>query len=135
MVVAMAATLVACEKDDTSSDGSGASIVGTWSQTSEKTVIKVNGQVIQDTTVYYPADSFLFVFNANGTAISSTKDTLQYTYNNGKVTFISYYDGQYDTSIVNANVTATNLTLTISQIDSFMGQLYDYNSIVNFRRK
>jgi hypothetical protein len=136
MVVAMAATLVACEKDDETTGGtSGASIVGTWDQTSEKTTYSINGQVIEDTTIIYPADSFLITFTSTGVAYSNDGDTLQYSLNNGKLTLISNYGGQYDTAVMNANVTATNLTLSFAEVDTFQGQTFNYSSIANFRRK
>lgn len=135
MFVVVAATFIACEEEDSNIGTNSSLIVGTWDQLSEKSTYTVNGQVVNDTTINFPPDSFLMTFSSNGMAYTSTRDTLKYIYGDGKISLISYYDGIYDTSVLNAVVTNTNLTLSITHVDSFQGKLHGFFNSANFRRK
>lgn len=135
MVVGMATALVACEKDEETTGGSSSSIVGTWDQRSERQTATLNGQLYQDTTINYPAGSFLITFTAGGKGYSSDGDTVDYTLNNGVLTLIGDIDGQYDTTIFNASVTSTDLILSQSGTDTFGSQVLGYTYSMNFKRK
>lgn len=142
MVVAMAATLVACEKDDSTSSstsGTNSSIVGTWEGTNARYVEKVNGQTIDDTTEIYAAGEFLATFNANGTGVineSGSLDTFNYNLSGNQLALISI-DPVFgnDTTILTATITSTTLKLFAEANEVYDSVNYYYSSEINFRKK
>lgn len=135
MFVAVAAALVACEKEEDSNSGGSGSIVGTWDQKSERYVATLNGTVVEDSTETYPAGTFIINFNSNGKGYSSDGDTVDYTFNNGILTLIDKTVNPYDTTVFNATVTSSELTMSATESDTIGTNILGYQITLKFNRK
>jgi hypothetical protein len=139
MVVGMTTALVACEKEEDSTSTTGGSILGTWEATSSRSVEKMNGQTITDTTETYAANEMLVTFYANGTAINiedGVADTAQYALNGNQLLIIES-DPVFgdDTVIMNATITSTNLKLFQEYSETYQGVVYSGSYEINLKKK
>ncbi len=137
LVAGLATTFIACEKDENGTGGSGssASIVGTWEQTSERYVTRINGTLYSDTTIAVAPGTNVFNVTAGGKVIDGS-DTSDYTFSNGILTVIGESStGGRDTSVFNATVSSTELNLSTSGADTFGTDIMTYDYTLKFRRK
>lgn len=138
MVAVIASTIVACEKDDSSSTSSG-TIVGTWEATSSRSIEKLNGQTVVDSTETYAANQLVVTFNANGTIYSNdngTIDTSNYVLNGNQLLLIDN-DPVFgiDTMSFTATITSTNLKLFEEYSEVYQGVTYSGSYEMNFKKK
>ncbi len=138
MVAVIASTIVACEKDDSSSTSSG-TIVGTWEATSSRSIEKLNGQTVVDSTETYAANQLVVTFNANGTIYSNdngTIDTSNYVLNGNQLLLIDN-DPVFgiDTISFTATITSTNLKLFEEYSEVYQGVTYSDSYEMNFKKK
>lgn len=139
MVVGMATALVACEKEDDSTSGTNGSILGTWEATSSRSIEKMNGQTLNDTTETYAANQLVVTFNSNGTAYSvedGIKDTANYILNGNQ---LSLFDNDpifgSDTITYTATITSANLKLYEEYSEVYQGVTYSGSFEMNFKKK
>lgn len=118
MIVAMAATLVACEKDETTSPSNtnSSQLVGTWDATLDIDKFYSSGILLStDTTVYDSTLSGILTLNSNGTGLyisndNGNIDTSNFNYSVSGNT-ISTFDA---TDTITANYTLNGNALSIT---------------------
>ncbi len=138
MVVALASTIVACEKEEDSSTNTG-SIVGTWEATSARSIEKMNGVTVNDTTETYAANELVVTFNADGTAYSvedGDTDTASYVLTGNQLLLIEN-DPVFgiDTLSFNTTITSTNLKLFQEYSEVYEGVTFSGSYEMNFKKK
>lgn len=138
MVVALASTIVSCEKEEDPSTNTS-SIIGTWEATSERSIERMNGQLISDSTSTYAANELVVTFNADGTAYSvedGNTDTATYSLNGNQLVLIDN-DPVFgpDTTIFSSTITSTNLKLYTEYSEVYQGVTFSGSFELNFKKK
>ncbi len=139
MVVGMTTALVACEKDEETNSTTGGSILGTWEATSDRSIERLNGQIVKDTTETYAANELVVTFNSNGKAYSvenGDTDTASYVLNGSQLLLIDT-DPVFgtDTLIFTTTITSANLKLFQEYSEVYQGVTYSGSYELNFKKK
>jgi hypothetical protein len=141
MVIVLASTIIACEKEADSSTNSNP-LIGTWEAISNHRVQTENGQIIVDSNEFYSANEFVITFNSNGTATSTSfgvdMEASPYIYSGGnQLILIDDNDINGPDSAV-YNITLTNTDLKLFQQypdDTIQGIVYSESYEINFKKK
>jgi hypothetical protein len=126
------AQLISCKKEKKEDP----SIVGTWESKTFSFVTKLNGVVLSDTTEAFPGLTITFkadnTYNSVDADDASNNDFGTYSTNGSKL-YINSTDGSKDTT--DFQVTATEFTLSGSEIEKDGSLTYETNTAIKFSRK